>query len=154
MAVSEMILIHSTITTEMISKMNDTFVLGICFACAVAAIGVFLLYNIYRGVNDSLTNAVIGTVYNFRYFQPLSGDYERYLAKVVGVRKLSQAEISRLNWTSDYRIYDNDFKRSPTLVTCEMGNGDFRQFYAERSDMCRRSAVGELLFKAGVAHLF
>jgi hypothetical protein len=134
--------------------MNDTFVLGVCFACAVAAIGVFLLYNIYRGVNDSLTNAVTGTVYNFRYFQPVTGDYERYLAKVVGVRKLSQAEISRLNWTSDYRQYDSEFKRSPTLVTCEMGNGDYRQFYAERSDMCRRSAVGELLFKAGVAHLF
>lgn len=149
-----MILIPSTITTEMISKMNDAFVFGVCFACAVAAIGIFFLYNIYRGVNDSLTNAAVGTVYNFRYFQPLTGDYERYLAKVVGVRKLTQAEISRLNWTSDYRQYDKDFKRSPTLVTCEMNNGDYRQFYAERSDMCKRSHVGELLFKAGVAHLF
>jgi hypothetical protein len=134
--------------------MNDVFVFGVCFACAVAAIGVFLLYNIYRGVNDSLTNAATGTVYNFRYFQPLTGDYERYLAKVVGIRKLTDIEIARLNWSSDYRMYDKSFSRSNTLVTCLMGNGDFRQFYAERSDMCRRSAVGELLFKAGVAHLF
>lgn len=134
--------------------MNDAFVFGICFACAVAAIGIFFLYNIYRGVNDSLTNAAVGTVYNFRYFQPLTGDYERYLAKVVGVRHLDKWELGRLDVTSDYRRYDNKFKRSPTLVTCEMGNGDYRQFYAERSDMCRRSAVGELLFKAGVAHLF
>jgi hypothetical protein len=134
--------------------MNDMFILGACFACAVAAIGVFLLYNIYRGVSDSLTNATTGTVYNFRYLQPLTGDYERYLAKVVGVRKLSDIEIARLNWSSDYRITDSLFHRSKTLVTCLMGNGDFRQFYAERSDMCRRSAVGQLLFKAGVAHLF
>ena len=134
--------------------MNDVFVFGVCFACAVAAIGVFLLYNIYRGVNDSLTNAATGTVYNFRYFQPLTGDYERYLAKVVGIRKLTDIEIARLNWSSDYRMYDKSFSRSNTLVTCLMGNGDFRQFYAERSDMCRRSAVGQLLFKAGVAHLF
>jgi hypothetical protein len=134
--------------------MNDVFVFGVCFACAVVAIGVFLLYNIYRGVNDSLTNAATGTVYNFRYFQPLTGDYERYLAKVVGIRKLTDIEIARLNWSSDYRMYDKSFSRSNTLVTCFMGNGDFRQFYAERSDMCRRSAVGQLLFKAGVAHLF
>lgn len=134
--------------------MNDAFAIGVCVACAVAAVAILFLYNVYRGVYDSLTNAVIGTVYNFRYFQPLTGDYERYLAKVVGVRKLTQAEISRLNWSSDYRVFDKDFKRSPTLVTCEMSNGDYRQFYAERSDMCRRSAIGGLLFRAGVAHLF
>jgi hypothetical protein len=84
----------------------------------------------------------------------MTGDYERYLAKVVDVRKLTQAEISRLNWSSDYRAGDKEFKRSPTLVTCLMGNGDFRQFYAERSDLCRRSHLAGLLFKAGVAHLF
>jgi hypothetical protein len=134
--------------------MNDLFVFGVCFVCAVVAIGVFLLSNIYRGVNDSLTNATTGTVYNFRYFQPMTGDYTRYLAKVVGIRKLTDIEIARLNWSSDYRMYDKSFSRSNTLVTCLMGNGDFRQFYAERSDMCKRSAVGELLFKAGVAHLF
>ena len=134
--------------------MNDAFTIGVCFACAVASLGIFFLYNIYRGVHDSLTNACVGTVYNFRYFQPLTGDYQRYLAKVINIRKLTQAEISRLNWCSDYRVFDKEFKRSPTLVTCEMSNGDYRQFYAERSDMCKRSAVGGLLFSAGVAHLF
>lgn len=134
--------------------MNDAFVIGVCCACAVAALAVFFLYNVYRGVHDSLTNAVIGAVYNFRYFQPLSGEYERYLAKVVGVRNLTQAEISRLNWSSDYRVFDEEFQRSPTLVTCKMSNGDYRQFYAERSDMCRRSPVGNMLYNMGVAYLF
>lgn len=134
--------------------MNDAFTIGVCVACAVAAVAILFLYNTYRGVHDSLTNACVGTVYNFRYFQPLTGDYQRYLAKVINIRKLTQAEISRLNWCSDYRVFDKEFKRSPTLVTCEMSNGDYRQFYAERSDMCKRSAVGGLLFSAGVAHLF
>lgn len=134
--------------------MNDSFVVGICCACAVVALAVFFLYNAYRGVNDSLTNAVIGTVYHFRYFQPLTGTYDRYLAKVVGARNLTQAEISRLNWTSDYRVFDKEFQRSPTLVTCEMSNGDYRQFYAERSDMCRRTPIGNLLYNMGVAYLF
>ena len=134
--------------------MNDVFVFGVCLACAVAALAVFFLYNTYRGVHDSLANASTGSVYNFRYFQPLTGDYERYLAKVVGVRNLTQAEISRLNLSSDYRRGDKEFQRSPTLVTCLMGNGDFRQFYAERSDMCKRTVVGNMLFKMGVVHLF
>lgn len=134
--------------------MNDLIVLGVCFAIVMSLMAAFVFYNIYKGVYGSLADSYIGDVYNFRYFQPLSGDYERYLAKVVDIRKLTQAEISRLNWTSDYRRGDKEFKRSPTLVTCLMNNGDFRQFYAERSDMCRRSAIGGLLFKMGVAHLF
>lgn len=134
--------------------MNDLIVFGVSFAVACGLILCFMLYNIYRGVHDTLANADCGSVYNFRYFQPLTGAYERYLAKVVDVRKLTQAEISRLNWTSDYRRGDKMFQRSPTLVTCVMGNGDYRQFYAERSDMCKRTAVGNLLFKAGFAHLF
>jgi hypothetical protein len=134
--------------------MNDLIVFGFCFALVSICLVAFFLYSTYRGVNDSLANASTGSVYNFRYFQPLTGDYVRYLAKVVDVRKLTQAEISRLNWMSDYRRGDKDFKRSPTLVTCLMGNGDFRQFYAERSDMCKRTLVGNMLFKVGVAHLF
>ena len=134
--------------------MNDMVAFGICFAVSAALLVCFSLYHIYRGVNDTLACARVGTVYNFRYFQPLTGDYERYLAKVVNVRKLDQFEIGRLNFTSDYRVHDKNFKRTPTLVTCEMGNGDYRQFYAERSDMCKRPLVAGLLFKAGVAHLF
>jgi hypothetical protein len=134
--------------------MNDLIVFGFCFALVSIVLVACFLYSTYRGVNDSLANASTGSVYNFRYFQPLTGDYTRHLAKVVGVRKLDSAEISRLNWSSDYRRGDKDFKRSPTLVTCVMGNGDFRQFYAERSDMCKRTLVGNMLFKVGVAHLF
>ena len=134
--------------------MNDLILLGCLFSIVCFCLIVFLFHNTYRGVHDTLANASTGSVYNFRYFQPLTGDYERYLAKVVDIRKLTQAEISRLNWSSDYRRGDKEFQRSPTLITCLMGNGDFRQFYAERSDMCKRTAVGSLLFKAGVAHLF
>lgn len=134
--------------------MNDAFVVGVCCACAIAALAVFFLYNVYRGVHDSLANAVIGTVYNFRYFQPLTGDYERYLARVVNIRHLDHWELGRLNFTSDYRAGDKNFQRSPTLVTCEMPNGEYRQFYAERSDMCRRTLVGNLIYNMGVAYLF
>lgn len=134
--------------------MNDLVSFGMCMLLACGIITFIMLYNVYNGVYGSLSNAVIGDVYNFRYFQPVTGDYERYLAKIVDVRKLSANEIERLNHSSKYRKYDGDFMRSPTLVTCEMSNGDYRQFYAERSDMCRRTAVGGLLFKAGVAHLF
>jgi hypothetical protein len=134
--------------------MNDLVAFGVCFAIVMSLMTAFLFYHIYWGVHDSLASAHIGSVYNFRYQQPLTGDYERYLAKVVNVRKLTPHEISRLNWSSDYRAYDKEFKRTSTLITCVMGNGDFRQFYAERSDMCKRPLVAGLLFKAGVAHLF
>jgi hypothetical protein len=134
--------------------MNDLIVLSGIFVAVCCLLITFFLYNTYRGVNDSLDSASVGAVYNFRYFQPLTGDYERYLAKVVSVRKLSQYEIARLNWHSNYRVADKEFQRSPTLITCLMGNGDFRQFYAERSDMCKRTVVGNLLFKAGMAHMF
>jgi hypothetical protein len=134
--------------------MNDLIIFGCLFIVVSLCLITFFFYNTYRGVHDSLDSATVGTVYNFRYFQPLTGDYERYLAKVVSVRKLSQYEIARLNWHSNYRVADKEFQRSPTLITCLMGNGDFRQFYAERSDMCKRTVVGSLLFKAGVAHMF
>lgn len=134
--------------------MNDLIVLGVCFAVVMSLMVAFVFYNIYKGVYASLADSHIGDVYNFRYFQPVSGDYERHLAQVVDIRKLTNEEISYLNWVSDYRSNDKNFKRSPTLVTCLMNNGDYRRFYAERSDMCRRSAIGGLLFKVGVAHLF
>jgi hypothetical protein len=134
--------------------MNDAFTIGVIVACAAAAVVVFFLYNVYRGVHDSLANAVIGTVYNFRYFQPVTGTYERYLAKVVSIRHLDHWELGRLDFTSDYRRSDKNFKRTPTLVTCQMSDGEHRQFYAERSDMCKRTPVGNLLYNMGVAYLF
>lgn len=133
--------------------MNDYVIFAICFAVAILILAAMFLYNVYRGVNDSLTNAHIGSVYNFRYFQPLTGTCERYLAQVINIRKLSDYEIARLNWSSDYRNGDKNFERSNTLVTCLMNNGDYRNFYAERSDMCSRTATGKLMFRLGMAHL-
>lgn len=121
---------------------------------ALVALCYFAYFHIYRGVHGNLTSARIGDVYNFRYVQPLTGTYERYLAKVVNVTKLDDYWLNRLNRTSNYRRHDDMFERSKTLVTCRMKNGTFRQFYGERCDMVRRPLLGGLLFKAGVAHLF
>jgi hypothetical protein len=134
--------------------MNDYVIFAACFAVSCVGLVAMFLYNVYRGVNDSLANAHIGSVYNFRYFQPMSGTCERYLAKVMNIRKLTNAEISRLNWSSDYRSCDKSFARSNTLVTCLMNDGEYRNFYAERSDMCKRSAAGDLMFRLGFAHMF
>ena len=134
--------------------MNDMMVYCVCLSLAVFCILSFVAFHIYRGVYDTFTSANIGDVYSFRYLQPLTGEYNRYLAKVVNVCKLDPWDIGRLNISSDYRRYDKEFIRTPTLITCEMNDGSFRQFYAERAEDCRRSIVGKLLFSAGVAHLF
>lgn len=134
--------------------MNDIVLLTIISVVVCLFLAYFLWFNIYGGVYGSLTSARVGDVYNFRYFQPVMGTYKRYLAKIVKIRKLEQHELSILNWTSNYRMFDKTFKRTPTLVTCLMGDGTFRQFYAERSDMVKRSFFGGLLFRAGIAHLF
>lgn len=134
--------------------MNDFVIFGMTFVAVLAVILFFGFYSLYRGVHDTLTNPTLGAVYNFRYFQPVTGTYERYLAKVVRVAKLTQYEINKLNWHSNYRVGDENFQRSNTLVTCLMADGEYRNFYAERSDMCRRSPIAGLLFRVGVAHLF
>lgn len=131
--------------------MNSTIFFSVAIVCVVAA---FVLFHIYRGVHGSLANATIGSVYNFRYVQPLNGTFERYLAKVVNVTKFDKYWLDRLNRTSKYRRNDDMFERSPTLVTCQMKDGTFRQFYAERTDYVRRSLLGNTLFKIGMVHLF
>ena len=121
---------------------------------AVAAVCYFIYYHIYRGVHGNLATANIGDVLNFRYVQPLTGEYERYLAKVVDVRILDKFEIGRLNMTSNYRRFDDIFERSKTLVTCLMKDGSYRNFYGERTDRVYRPLLGKSLFRAGVVHLF
>jgi len=101
-----------------------------------------------------LKEAKVGQVYNFEYEQPFSGKTTRYLAKVVGVRKLDQSEISRIDASSRYRMYDSDFARTSTLVTCQMPNGQFRTFYGERTKACRRLLFGGLMFALGIARFF
>jgi hypothetical protein len=126
--------------------MNDVFTIATIFVFALIIIAALVYFNTYWGVYDSLTNAVPGSVYNFIYAQPLTGDFQRYLAKVTYVHKMSKGELDNLNAESKYRRYDEMFQRSPTLITCKMADGTFRQFYAERASNVRRSMVGRFLF--------
>ena len=112
-----------------------------------------MIYCVYRGVYGSLSSANLGEVYNFHYLQPLTGEYERYLAKVISKRDMKE-QIEYLNATSNYRRHDSQFERSNTLVTCELSNGEIRNFYAERVRDCYRSIFGRLLYSTGMACMF
>ena len=120
----------------------------------VLASVAFALFHIYAGLRDSLTNAKVGSVYNFLYEQPLHGEPERYMARVLEVHRLSQDSINRLNARSRYRRYDDNFQRTTHLVTCRTPNGSVRQFYAERARNIRKPLLAGLLFRTGTAHLF
>lgn len=100
-----------------------------------------------------LQNAKPGEVYNFDYLQSVNGSTRRYLAKVLEVKKFTDADISDLYAKSDYRKWDSDFGRTHTLVTCMTPNGQIRNFYAERTESCRKTFVGKLLFLTGIARL-
>ena len=125
--------------------------LMICFVAAVIFCTTF--YCVYRGVYGSLSSANLGEVYNFHYLQPLTGEYERYLAKVIAKRDM-KGDVHRLNFTSNYRLHDKEFIRTQTLVTCELSNGEIRNFYAERVKDCYRSIFGRLLYSTGMACMF
>jgi hypothetical protein len=131
--------------------MSDVEIVSILliFVCATLALGSY--FHTYYGVYDNLTNAVIGDVYNFYYEQPLTGEYHRYLAKVIDVYKFSDEYIKRLNQNSKYRRTDENFSRGRTLVTCQMADGTIRNFYAERSTECRRPLAAKLMFRLGLA---
>lgn len=133
--------------------MNELVAFSAVFAGVVAAVGCFVAFHLYRGVHDTLTNAKIGGVYNFRYQQPLQGEPERYMAKIVGVRRLEERSIRRLNNTSRYRRYDDNFHRTTHLVTAQMPDGKVRNFYAERTTDVRRPLLGSVAFKTGLASL-
>lgn len=132
--------------------MNDVYLVG-AMVVAVAIVGI-LLYNAFRGVHGSLSNARVGEVYNFEYEQPLHGDYKRILAKVIEpVYTLNDESIRRLNRRSAYRRNDPIFQRTHHLVTCQTFDGEVRQFYAERAKNVRRSLFGGVLLKTGLASL-
>lgn len=133
--------------------MNDTILFGLIFAGVAGLLVAFGVFHIYRGVNDSLTNARIGGVYNFHYEQPMKGEPERYMAKVVSVHRLSDQSIRRLNATSRYRRNDNNFQRTTHLVTAKTPDGKIRNFYAERTSNVRRPLLGGVMFKTGLAAL-
>ena len=133
--------------------MNDFITVGLLVAGVVAAVGCFVVFHLYSGLNDSLTNAKIGGVYNFNYEQPLQGDPERYMAKVMSVHRLSEQTIRRLNATSRYRRNDGNFLRTTHLVTAQTPDGKIRNFYAERTTNVRRPLLGGVAFKTGLASL-
>lgn len=120
----------------------------------VAAVLAFIGFHMFRGINDSLSNARIGGVYNFFYEQPLTGVPERYMARVLEVHRLSEDSIRRLNRQSRYRRNDNNFQRTTHLVTAQTPDGKIRNFYAERTRNVRRPLLGGVAFKSGLAALF
>ena len=131
--------------------MNDgmIFVVGGVVAVIILA---SILYGMLRGVHGSLSSAQVGEVYNFEYEQPYHGDPKRVLAKVIEpVHTLNDFQIRRLNAHSAYRRNDPIFARTKHLVTCEMPNGEIRNFYAERAKNVRRSVIGGRFFRTAVA---
>jgi hypothetical protein len=127
---------------------SDTLVSLVTVGAVLVGLIGLIAFNFYSGISGSLTNARVGEVYNFDYEQPLHGDHKRILAKVIEpVYTLEDSTIRRLNRVSYYRRNDPVFNRTKHLVTCEMPNGDVRQFYAERAKNVRRSVLGGQLFK-------
>jgi hypothetical protein len=127
---------------------SDTLITLVAVGAVLIGLASLVAFNFYSGISGSLTNARVGEVYNFDYEQPLHGDHKRILAKVIEpVYTLEDSTIRRLNRVSYYRRNDPVFNRTKHLVTCEMPNGDVRQFYAERAKNVRRSVLGGQLFK-------
>jgi len=131
--------------------MNDFVVNAIVGSLFVCGIVGFVLFHVYSGLRDTLSNARIGKVYNFEYEQPLHGDNERFMARVLSVHRLSNDSIARLNAKSRYRRHDEQFVRTTHLVTAQTPDGKIRNFYAERTRNVRRPLLGGALFKSGLA---
>lgn len=132
--------------------MNDTITFGLVAATCFAMLG-FIVFHLYSGLRDSLTNARIGGVYNFEYVQPVTGEPERFMAKVLEVHRFSDDYLARLNKSSRYRRNDPEFQRSRHLVTAQTPDGKIRNFYAERTRNVRRPLLGGVAFKTGLASL-
>ena len=133
--------------------MNDFIIFGSIAAVVMVGLGCFALFHVYRGVHDSFSNAQIGKVYNFEYLQPVTGEPERYMAKVLDVQVFTEDYIARLNNISRYRRYDTNFQRTKHLVTAQTFDGKIRNFYAERTVNVRRPLLGNFVFKSGLASL-
>jgi hypothetical protein len=133
--------------------MDNVLVIGGIVTAIAAGFASFVFYSIYGGITATLKNAKVGEIYNFSYEQPMKGNPERFLARVLDVHTLDNHSIHRLNAVSRYRKYDPQFVRTNHLVTCEMPNGTVRNFYAERTKHCRKPILAGALFKTGLAAL-
>lgn len=134
--------------------MNDLIVFGGIAVGVVVALAAFVMYGVYGGVHGSLSTARVGEVYNFLYEQPLQGDPERFMARVLSVNVMTDEDIRRLNAKSRYRRHDPEFHRTRHLVTAQTADGRIRNFYAERTRKCTRPLLAPAIFKVGLAHLF
>ena len=129
--------------------MSAVFI-GCVVGCVVAG---FVFNAVYGGSRANLANAVEGQVLNFTYEQPLNGEPERFLAKVIGKQTLTTDQIAKLNRRSRYRANDPNFIRTNHLVTCRTFDGKVRNFYAERVTNCRKPLLASTLFSSKVASL-
>jgi len=119
--------------------MDNVHILTWAVVACVAGLIVCSVYDLVWGKSEDLCNAKVGQIYNFEYMQPLNGTPERYRAKVIEpVCRLDDNTIARMNARSNYRRNDTNFQRTNHLVTCQMADGNIRQFYCERVVNCRR----------------
>jgi hypothetical protein len=117
-------------------------VLALLYACYNSVYGG-VTYEVSR-VN--LANARTGEVYNLCYEQPLTGERNRFLAKVLSVRSFTPRDLSQLEAHSRYRKDDPNFERGNTLVTVKTYKGEVRNLYANRCQRVRRPYFGRILF--------
>jgi hypothetical protein len=119
--------------------MDNMVTFGVVCCGVLMVLVAFAYYAVYGGKQSDLANAKVGQVFNFEYLQPLNGEPERYLAKVIEpVATLDDTRINLMNRRSNYRRNDPSFKRTNHLVTCKTVDGNIRQFYCERVVNCRR----------------
>lgn len=118
-------------------------IVAVAILCGMIAFG---FYSVYGGRSANLADAKVGQVFNFEYLQPLNGEPERYLAKVIEpVSAVDDTWIKAKNRRSSYRRNDPNFKRTNHFVTCQTVDGKIRQFYCERAVNCRRPLLGGLV---------
>lgn len=116
---------------------DDSFVLCAMFTiCAIIPMVLLFLETQKVPKNASLAVFDRGTVVQFDYQQPLTGEVRRYNVTILDKSKLDPGWIRVTNRRSSYRRGDRNFKRTPTLLTCMTPDG-VRQFYAERAENVR-----------------
>ena len=130
--------------------MSQTIMMMVC-GFWVGVVFSYLVYMFTSGSHDTLSEAKVGHIYHFNYQQPLNGEKQRYMAKVLDIHRLSEDSIRRLNKQSQYRKNDVQFHRTTHLVTAQTPDGKIRNFYAERTSNVRRPLLGKVLYRMAFA---